>query len=599
MITSHASWVTLRDTVRRNGPLVALIIVLGFVSATLEGLGIGLVIPLLSIIVGPDGAEGASGLSALFSGIGAGLDPGTRLVAISAVIFALILMKNAVGFANGVISGYVYGKASHAIRIQLAERLLRVGFPFLQKQDPGRLLNIISNESWRVSDAIQTTLSMIVSASCALVLTIFLLLLSWQMTLSVALGLVAIQAIHALVTARVKAPSRALTARNNTMAARMLHVVHSGQLIRIFRQEERERDAFARTSDDLRHAAFVLHRRLSVLPVLTEVMFAGLFLTLVVSAWLANVSFPVIATFVVLLYRLQPYVRGLQGAWGQLRGWSGSIEAVQWLLDPAGKPEAPGGTQDVGPITERIAFRDVRFGYGGETGGDGLVPVLRGVSFDLKAGRSTALVGRSGAGKTTIISLLCRLIEPDRGTILVDDKPLSTIDPAAWRSRIAVASQELELIDGTIADNITYGKPGATRAEAMAAAHLSEAAEFIEATPEGYDTLIGYRGVNLSAGQRQRIALARALLLDPDLLILDEATNAIDGLSEAAILDTLRARSGRKTTVVISHHRKTLSSCDDVILLRDGRVVDELPLERVATLDMEALYDLGADEACD
>ncbi|TIT85656.1 MAG: ABC transporter ATP-binding protein, partial [Mesorhizobium sp.] len=185
---------------------------------------------------------------------------------------------------------------------------------------------------------------------------------------------------------------------------------------------------------------------------------------------------------------------------------------------------------------------------------------------------------------------LCRFVEPDGGRILVDGAPLGDIDPVAWRAHIALASQELELVDGTILDNITYGKDTASAEEARQAAELAEAHEFIERLPQAYETVVGYRGVNLSAGQRQRIALARALLRDPDILILDEATNAVDGLSEAAIVETLKSRAGRRTTIVISHHHSTISFCDDLVILEHGRVKKQAPFAEMATRSMDELY---------
>jgi ABC-type multidrug transport system fused ATPase/permease subunit len=220
--------------------------------------------------------------------------------------------------------------------------------------------------------------------------------------------------------------------------------------------------------------------------------------------------------------------------------------------------------------------------------------VLRAATFEVRSGCSTAIIGRSGAGKTTIVNLLCRFVEPDQGHILIDGMPLNRIDPAQWRSQIALASQDLELVDGTILENITYGRI-ASIADAEHAARLAEAHEFIEKLPQGYETIVGYRGASLSAGQRQRIALARALVRDPEVLILDEATNAMDGLSEAAIVETLRLRAGRRTTIVISHHRSTISFCDDVVILGDGRVTNQAPFAEVASLSMDQLYEHEMD----
>jgi len=567
--------------------LLPVVVLLGLGGAALEGLGIGLIIPLLGIIMGHGDASGMGGFSALLQKVGAGLGERERLVAISAAILGSILLKNLLGYANTVLTAHIYGKASYSLRSALSERLLRIGYPFFLKESPGRLLNIISNESWRASDAIQALLGSVVSASAALILLAFLLLLSWQMTLLVTLGLALVQVAHALLSAHLKAPSRSVAARNSALASQMLHLVHAGRLIRIFGQEEREKAAFDKASDGVRRASFVLSTRQGALPPLTEVLHALLFLATVIGAYVANVSFPLTAAFLILLYRLQPHMRALQMSWSQLQGLSGSLEEVTWLLDPVGKPAPPQGSLPFPGLAERIAFESVSFTYASE---EQRAAVLHAATFEIKAGRSTALIGRSGAGKTTIVNLLCRFVEPDGGEIHVDGTPLSEIDPSGWRRHIALASQELELVDGSILDNITYGHDTATPADAERAARLAEAHEFIERLPQGYATVAGYRGVNLSAGQRQRIALARALVRDPDILILDEATNAVDGLSEAAIVETLKSRAGRRTTLVISHHHSTISFCDDVVILDHGRVKKQAAFATLAARSMDELY---------
>ena len=577
--------------------LVPVVVGLGLAGAALEGLGIGLIIPLLGIIMGRGETSGMAGFSALLQQVGADLGERERLIAISAAILGSIVLKNVFAFANTLLTSFIYGKAGYSIRSALSEQLLRVGYPFFLQQSPGRLLNIISNESWRASDAIQALLGAIVSASAAVILLAFLLLLSWQMTLLVTLGLALVQLAHGILSSNLKAPSRSVVSRNSALASQMLHLVHAGRLIRIFGQESREKAIFAKASDGVRRAAFVLSIRQGVLPPLTEVLHAMLFLAVVIGAWLANVSFPLTVAFLILLYRLQPHMRALQMSWSQLQGMSGSLEEVQWLLDPSDKPEAPQGSLPFDGLRQGISFDDVSFAYSGALPGpDAREAVLHQAVFNIRSGRSTALIGRSGAGKTTIVNLLCRFVEPDSGRILVDGAPLGEIDPRQWLRNIALASQELELVDGTIFENIVYGHDTASASDAMHAARLAEAHEFIEHLPRGYATLVGYRGVNLSAGQRQRIALARALVRDPDILILDEATSAVDGLSEAAIVETLKSRAGRRTTIVISHHHSTISFCDDVVILSRGRVKKQAPFATLAKLSMDELYQHGAGE---
>lgn len=564
---------------------------MGLAAAALEGFGIGLVIPLLAIVTGA-GDVGGSGLATWLRGFAANQAPPARMLVIASVMFALIALRNVVAFANSALTSYLCGRAGHTIRSELARRLLAVDYAFMRDQDGGRLLNILANESWRASDFVNASLTFLVNASAAVILYGLLLALSWRLTLIITVALTVMLVVNAVLARRLHAPSRRVSAENNRLAARMLDVIHAAQLIRLFNQQSREQGRFDAASDAVRRGVLRLQMRSALLTPLTEILFAGVFLVIVVSAWGWGFSFPMVATFMVLLYRMQPYVRGMQVFWGQFWGWSGALELIEWLLEADASSPPPVGALQEAPLSTAIAFEGVTFSYPGDARA---AEALRQATFRIPAGHATGLVGRSGAGKSTIVQLLTRLVEPGEGVILVDDVPLREIDPNAWRARIAVASQELELVNASIFDNIAYAVPNAMQEEVERAARLAEAHDFIVALPDGYQTLVGARGTRLSAGQRQRIALARAILWEPEILVLDEATNAVDGVSEAVILETIKRRAGRYTTLLISHHHRTLSVCDRIVILNNGRVSAQVEWASVRHLDMDALYLLGAD----
>jgi ABC-type multidrug transport system fused ATPase/permease subunit len=563
------------------------VLALGLLAAALEGIGIGLIIPLLSLMLGEPDTSRLSAGPAAFLRLASGLPEGDRAALLVGAILALILLKNVVGYLNSVLAAWIYGRASTSIRSALAGRLTKVGHGLLVDQPPGRLLNILSNESWRASDAVHTSINMLVSVAAGAILILFLLLLSWEMTAGVALGLLVLQGVHAVMSGRLRPYSERVSATNGRLASHMLHLVQGGRLIRLFGRQAWEHRSFDRASETVRGAVFALERqRVAIAPVM-EVLQAALFLTVVVFAWRGGAPFPVIAAFLVLLYRLQPQVRAVQNSITQLRAWSGSLGEVDWLLDPAGKPQEPSGAGPPRDLCSGIELDGVTvsFGPSRET------PALHKVSAHIAAGRSTAIVGRSGSGKTTLVNLLCRFVEPSEGAVLVDGVPLHEIDAGAWRERIALASQDLDLIDGTIAENILYGAPAADVVQVEAAARLADAHQFITELPDGYATYVGYRGASLSAGQRQRVALARALIRDPEILILDEATNALDSLSEAAVVQTLRSRAGRRTTIVVSHHHSTIGFCDDILVLHQGEVAAAGALADLTAGDMDGFFD--------
>jgi ATP-binding cassette subfamily B protein len=199
-------------------------------------------------------------------------------------------------------------------------------------------------------------------------------------------------------------------------------------------------------------------------------------------------------------------------------------------------------------------------------------PVLKGVDLEALPGQTVAIVGASGAGKSTLVSLIPRFADPWSGRVSIDGTDVSGVSLASLRSQISVVLQESFLFPTSVADNIAYGRPDATRAEIRAAARAANAEEFITALPDGYDTVVGERGATLSGGERQRIAIARALLKDAPVLILDEPTSALDAASEAALLDALERLMAGRTTFVIAHRLSTIRGADRIAVLQDGRI---------------------------
>ena len=217
-----------------------------------------------------------------------------------------------------------------------------------------------------------------------------------------------------------------------------------------------------------------------------------------------------------------------------------------------------------------IAFKDVHFSYPSRSD----VPVLKSVSFDLQPGKTLALVGRSGSGKSTIASLLMRFYTVDTGEVTVGNTALSDIDLKAWRGALAFVPQDVLLFGGSIRENIAYGDTQASEEQIIEAANQANAWEFISGFPEGLETTVGERGVQLSGGQRQRIAIARALLKDPQLLILDEATSALDSESEQLVQEALDRLMKGRTSVVIAHRLSTIRNADHILVLNQGEVAE-------------------------
>ena len=275
-----------------------------------------------------------------------------------------------------------------------------------------------------------------------------------------------------------------------------------------------------------------------------------------------------------LLYAV--FAAGALGAlsevWGELNQAAGAAERLTELLaeepaivvaaDPVPMPE---------PARGAVEFRDVAFAY----------PVrpdqaaLKGLSFSVKPGETVAIVGPSGAGKSTVFSMLMRFYDPDGGAVLIDGVDVRQADPAAVRSRIAIVPQDVTIFAATAAENIGFGKPGATRQEIEQAARDAHAQEFIARLPEGYETQLGERGVTLSGGQRQRVAIARAILRDAPILLLDEATSALDAESETLVQTALERLMEERTTIVVAHRLATVLKADRILVMDGGRIAEE------------------------
>jgi subfamily B ATP-binding cassette protein MsbA len=244
------------------------------------------------------------------------------------------------------------------------------------------------------------------------------------------------------------------------------------------------------------------------------------------------------------------------------------LDRVREVLSEPTEDESDSEREAIGRLEGEVRFEEVTFAY--KEG----QPVLEDVSFHARAGSSIALVGHSGAGKSTVISLIMAFRRPGSGRILVDGRDLATLRLRDYRSQLAVVLQDDFLFDGTITENLSYSRPGATRGEIENAGRLARCDEFVEGFPDGYDTVIGERGVKLSGGQRQRLAIARAILADPRILILDEATSSLDSHNEAMIQEGLQALKRGRTTFVIAHRLSTIRNADTILVFQAGRIIE-------------------------
>jgi subfamily B ATP-binding cassette protein MsbA len=579
-----------RPFLRRFRWAIALVALLSVIAGFLEGVGIGVLVPLLTLLLADTAPAGLPAPVYRIIDLTQGLTPAARLAMIGAAVLAIIAVKGAMQVARAWISGAIASQVGHDLRKALAERMLALSYPLFMTQDPVRFIDVIAGDSWEAIRGLKQMLEMIGAFASLAIFAAMLLWLDWRLfAIAAAIAVVAALLLYG-VTVHLRRLGIEVTESNHDLAQRMATIVAALRVIRVFGRQDAERRRFGDASRRADLALQAVQRATGlVLPMVEFVVSAGLLAVMLAGVALA-LPIGLLAAFVILLARALPYARELSEARLGLAALQGAFAQVDWLLSLS--DEAGPAPTELPPalINEPIAFDRVTYTY--PNGRRGLIDG----SFTVRPGVCTALIGESGAGKSTIVNLLARFIEPETGAIRLGARDLATIGRDDWRARIAIAGQDLELVDGSIADNIAYGNAHVGRAEIEQIARETGVDAFVSGFADGYDTPVTRDGVNLSGGQRQRIGLARALIKNADLLILDEATSAVDGLTEREILVLLNERRHFRTAIVISHRISALAACEDGVVLKEGRVVEAGPLRSLDYLRDMTTDRLGLDE---
>ncbi|RFA14380.1 ABC transporter ATP-binding protein [Subtercola boreus] len=493
-----------------------------------------------------------------------------------ALLVGLALVTFGFTYVRRYHGGQVALEVQNDLRNGMHDHLQTLDFASLDRMPTGQLVSRANSDATLV----QGLLMMLPIMSGNIIL--MLLSLVVMFVLSPLLALVALVVTPLLVLISYRMRARLLPAtwdaqqREGDVAQMVDEDVTGVRVVKAFGRERREIDRMIGTSSSLYGSEMRAVRIQSRFqPLLEAVPTLGQVAVLAFGGWLALNNQLTIGTFLAF----SAYVSQLMAPARQLAGILTvgqqarvGIERIFQLLDqrpaivdaPAAVPLPAGGGA--------IDFTGVRFFYGAE--GSGGAPVLDGFDLHIRAGERVAIVGPSGSGKSTVAALVSRFYEPDAGTVSVDGIDVRQLRLASLRRQVGVVFEESFLFSSTIRANIAYGRPGATDAEVEAAARVAEAHDFIGRLPLGYDTVVGERGLSLSGGQRQRIALARAILYDPRILILDDATSAIDAKTEERIHRGLQEALGRRTVLLIAHRESTLHLADRIVVLEEGRISD-------------------------
>src|SRR5438093_2928783 len=356
------------------------------------------------------------------------------------------------------------------------------------------------------------------------------------------------------------------------MQAQIQRTLTGIPVVQAFAQEEREHHRFEQFA-----AAAIRAQQRSTLIGSINSLTSGLVTTLGTGLvlWVGarhvkdgHLTIGYLIVFLVYLGSLHSQMKVLANIYNALQGASASVERVMAVLETEPEVADKPGAMPLTSANGKIQLQAVTFGYEREK------PVLRNLSLEVQPGECLAIVGSSGAGKTTLAGLVPRFFDADQGRILVDGQDVREVRLADLRRQVSLVLQEAFLFPTTIAENIAYGRPGATRQEIETAAQAANAHEFITRLPQGYDTPLGERGATLSGGERQRLSIARAILKDAPVLILDEPTSALDSQTESSILQALERLMAGRTTLIIAHRLSTVRNADRIVVLRDGQIVE-------------------------
>jgi len=493
------------------------------------------------------------------------------------MLMGILVVQGVFSFLRILIFAQVSENTLKDIRLDLYRRLVSLPISFFEQRRVGELTSRLTADVGQLSDMLSFTLAEFVRQLVTLVVGIAIILVTSTKLTLVMLSSFPVLILAAVVFGRfIRKLSRSVTdelAAANTVAEETLQGIST---VKSFTNEGFEIGRFgARLSSVMGLALRSARYRGGFVSFVIFSIFGSIVLVLWYGLGLVaeqQITIGQLVSFIIYTTFIGGAAGGLGDLYSQLQKTAGASQRIQEIL--AEEPEVA-DTNASHASSERIkgkvAFNQVRFRYPARPD----VEVLQGVDFTVNPGQVVALVGASGAGKSTIAQLLMRFHAPTEGQILVDNQDVSALDITYIRSQIGIVPQDVLLFGGSLRENIAYGRPGATDADIILAAQRANAWGFIEGFPEGLSTLVGERGIKLSGGQRQRIAIARALLKDPAILILDEATNALDTESESLVQDALEELMRGRTTLIIAHRLHTIRRADIILVLANGLVVEQ------------------------
>ena len=503
---------------------------------------------------------------------------GRNANAILAFAVAAVAAIAIVGAVSSYFEKYLTTSVSqwvaHDLRRTLYHHIQRLSLAEHDARQTGDLITRVTSDIEAVQDFINSALlGMLVDVMTLVGMIGVMFYLNWRFTLiALSVAPVLFLVVYSY-TRRIKSASRAVRKQEGLLLSIVEEVLTSIRVVKAFAREDYEQQRF--DTESLANVEAGLQARsikAKLAPLVEVIVAGGTCLVLWYGARLAmtgQLSAGVLIVFLLYLGKMYKPMRDLSKMTDTVSKAMVGYERIQEVLDVESRVRDVRGARPAPTLKGQIAFSQVNFSYG-----DGK-DILKDVSFTIEAGQVAAIVGPSGTGKTTLVSLIPRFYDPTSGSVAVDGTDIRKYRLKSLRDQISFVLQDTLLFRATIWENIAYGKPNATPGEIRRAAELADAHAFITEMPDGYDTMVGARGVTLSGGQRQRIAIARAIIRDTPILILDEPTAGLDPASEQAVIGALDTLMKGRTSVVIAHHLGTVRHADIIFVIKDSELVEQ------------------------
>ncbi|ASA21385.1 ABC transporter ATP-binding protein [Paenibacillus donghaensis] len=483
------------------------------------------------------------------------------------------LAASLVIWLQSIILADISQRTVYTLRKQLFEHLQELPLPFFASKSHGELMSRTTNDIDNVSTSLNQSLTQLISSIIMLVgsLTMMLLLNVW-LTLIALVTAPLITWFAKSVARRTQSQFKGQQQELGQMNGFIEETVSGHKVVHLFHQEKRIASRFAETNDRLKEVGIKAQIFSGLMgPFMNLFSHTTYLLIAAVGGWLAinnHTTVGIIVSFLGYARQFSGPLNEVANQYNMIQAGVAGAERVFEIMDVPSEYDGEDSLADMKPITGEVEFRNVGFGY------DEDKEILQGISFTAQPGQTIALVGPTGAGKTTIVNLLGRFFDTNAGQILIDGTDISTMNKNSLRRQMSMVLQDAHLFSGTVRENIRYGRLEATDEEVEAAAVKAYAHAFISKLPEGYETPLSAEGGNLSQGQRQLITIARAILADRALLILDEATSSVDTLAEIEIQRAIRQVIAGRTSFMIAHRLSTIRHADMILVIQDGQIAE-------------------------